>query len=148
MSTEWTMTVDCAHPPTLAAFWRLALGYVDAAPPAGFASWDVWFERFDVPPEERDGLAAIEDPNGVRPRISFLQVPEAKTVKNRLHLDLQVGGGRAQPWEVRWPKVLETVERLTAAGATQQAVIYDEGPGGKPDHVVMLDPEGNEFCVV
>ena len=97
-------------------------------------------------------MAAIEDPDGVRPWISFLRVPEPKSAKNRLHLDLQVGGGRATDWEVRWPRVLAAVERLTAAGATQQAVIFDEGPDGRPvdtpDHIVMLDPEGNEFCVI
>jgi hypothetical protein len=38
MTTRWTVTIDCAHPAELAAFWSLALGYVEASPPAGFAS--------------------------------------------------------------------------------------------------------------
>jgi Glyoxalase-like domain len=42
MSTKWTATVDCAHPAALAAFWRLALGYVEASPPEGFTSWAQW----------------------------------------------------------------------------------------------------------
>jgi hypothetical protein len=53
----------------------------------------------------RDDGAALEDPDGVGPRISFLKVPEPKAVKNRVHLDVQVGGGRAEPWEVRWARV-------------------------------------------
>lgn len=62
--------------------------------------------------------------------------------KNR---DVQVGGGRSEPWEVRWPRAVEAVERLTAAGAT---VIREDELDGRPDHAVMADPEGNESCVV
>ncbi|MGC1215179.1 MAG: VOC family protein [Micromonospora sp.] len=76
----------------------------------------------------------------------FRYGPEPKVVKNRVHLDVQVGGGRAQPWEVRWPRVTEAVERLTTAGAT--VIRQDALEDGTPDHVVMADPEGNEFCVL
>jgi hypothetical protein len=145
MSTPWTVTFDAADPPALAAFWRFALGYVEASPPTGFGSWEEWFTRFDIPEEERSELAAIEDPDGLRPRISFLKVPESKTAKNRVHLDIQAGGGRAIPHEVRWPRVLAAVERLVANGAT---VVYEDVVDGIPDHVMMTDPEGNEFCVV
>ncbi|WP_433040237.1 VOC family protein [Dactylosporangium sp. CS-033363] len=129
----------------MSAFWCTALGYVPASPPAGFASWEQWFRDLAVPEEEWDDGAAIEDPAGVGPRISFLKVPEPKTAKNRLHLDLQVGGGRATPWDERWERVRATADRLIAAGATEQAVVEIDG---RRDHVVMLDPEGNEFCVV
>jgi glyoxalase superfamily protein len=145
MSVKWTVTMDCAHPATLAAFWNLALGYVDASPPEGFASWPEWFRAFGVPPEEWDDGAYIEDPDGVRPSISFLKVPEPKVVKNRVHLDVQAGGGRGEPQEVRWPRVTEAVQRLTAAGAT---IIREDMQDGTPDHVVMADPEGNEFDVL
>jgi hypothetical protein len=145
VSTRWTLTIDCAHPATLAAFWRLALGYVEASPPQGFATWAEWLEHYRVPPEEWDDGAYIEDPDGVRPRISFLKVPEPKAAKNRVHLDVQAGGGRSEPWEVRWPRVTEAVARLTAAGAS---VIREDLDDGIPDHVVMADPEGNEFCVL
>jgi catechol 2,3-dioxygenase-like lactoylglutathione lyase family enzyme len=145
MRTRWTLTIDCSNPGTLASFWRLALGYVEAPPPRGFASWAEWLEDAGVPPQEWDDGAYIEDPDGVCPRISFLKVPESKVVKNRVHLDIQAGGGRGEPWEVRWPRVTETVERLTAAGAT---VIREDVQDGTPDHVVMADPEGNEFCVL
>ena len=67
-------------------------------------------------------------------------------MKNRVHLYMQVGGGRGESWEVRWPRVTEAVERLTNAGATviREPALDD----GTPDHVVMADPEGNEFCVL
>jgi hypothetical protein len=145
MATAWTLTVDCARPGELAAFWREALGYVEAPPPAGFASWREWLDRFEVPEEEWDDGATIVDPDGIGPRISFLKVPEGKVAKNRVHLDLQVGGGRGEPWEERWPRVTATVDRLTRAGAT---VLGEEMLAGRPDHVVMADPEGNEFCVL
>ncbi|MEV0400585.1 VOC family protein [Actinoallomurus sp. NPDC050550] len=145
MAIEWSLTIDCARPAKLAEFWALALGYVQAPPPVGFGSWEEWFTHCGVPEEERDQGASLSDPDGVGPRLSFLQVPEPKVVKNRVHLDVQVGGGRATPWEVRWPRVLEAVDRLTAAGAT---VIREYQLQGKPDHMLMADPEGNEFCVL
>jgi hypothetical protein len=145
MSVKWTVTIDCTQPARLAAFWNLALGYVDASPPDGFASWPEWFSAYGVPPEEWDDGAYIEDPDRLRPSISFLKVPEPKVVKNRMHLDVQVGGGRSEPLEVRWPRVTEAVRRLTAAGAT---VIREDMQDGSPDHVVMADPEGNEFDVL
>jgi len=85
------VTFDCAHPAALAAFWRLALGYVDASPPEGFASWPEWLADVGVPPDEWDVGAYIEDPEGVRPSISFLKVPEPKVAKNRVHLAVQDG---------------------------------------------------------
>lgn len=98
------------------------------------------------PEEERDDGAVLSDPAGVAPGLSFLKVPEPKAVKNRLHLDVQVGGGRDHPpLEVRWPRVMEAVERLTAAGAT---VIRADEENGRPDHMVMADSEGNEFCLL
>ena len=145
MSTAWTITFDCADPAALAAFWRQALGYVDGAPPAGSATWEEWLASVGVPPEEWGDGAYIEDPAGLRPSISFLKVPEAKTAKNRVHLDVQAGGGRGEPQDVRWARGLEAVARLTGAGAT---VIREDIQDGVPDHFVMTDPEGNEFCVL
>jgi catechol 2,3-dioxygenase-like lactoylglutathione lyase family enzyme len=145
MSEPWTITFDCAHAAALAAFWKEALGYVDAPVPEGWDTWEDWLRHFDVPEEEWDDGASIADPDGRRPRISFLTVPEAKTAKNRLHLDVQVGGGRHLPHEVRWPRIAAKVERLVEAGGT---VLREHAQDGLPDHVVMLDPEGNEFCVV
>jgi len=144
MSTAWTITFDCADPAVLAAFWCRALGYAEGAPPAGSATWEEWLASVGVPQEEWGDGAYIEDPQGLRPGISFLKVPEPKTAKNRVHLDIQAGG-RGEPQEARWARVLEMVRRLTEAGAT---VIRQDLQDGVPDHFVMADAEGNEFCVV
>ncbi|MGW7065447.1 VOC family protein [Streptomyces sp. NPDC054855] len=145
MAIQWTVTIDCAQPGELAKFWALALGYAEKPPPAGFDSWEAWFAHHDVPEEEWDDGAYLSDPDGHGPTFSFLKVPEPKVVKNRLHLDVRVGGGRETPHDVRWPRVIAAMERLTAAGAT---VIRLHEMQGKPDHVEMADPEGNEFCLV
>jgi hypothetical protein len=145
MATRWTLTIDCASPRLVADFWALALGYTAPPPPTGFDTWADWFRHHGVPEEEWDDGAYLHDPDGVGPRLSFLRVPEAKVVKNRVHLDVQAGGGRETPWETRWPRVVAEVERLTAAGAT---VVREYDMDGRPDHVLMTDPEGNEFCVV
>jgi hypothetical protein len=129
----------------MASFWKLALGYTDAPPPEGFDTWEQWLTRFEVPEEEWDDGAALADPAGAGPRISFLKVPEAKVAKNRLHIDVQVAGGRHQPWDLRERRIRDTVERLVAAGGS---VLAEEEFEGRLDHVVMADPEGNEFCVV
>ncbi len=143
--TKWGLTIDCAHPGELAGFWALALGYVESPPPEGFATTHEWLADIGVPEEEWDDGAYLTDPAGVGPTLSFLKVPEGKVVKNRLHVDVKAGDGRQTPWEVRWPRVLDMVERLEAAGATVDRVDEENGRG---DHVVMFDPEGNEFCVV
>lgn len=59
--------------------------------------------------------------------------------------DLKVGGGRHVELERPWPRVLAEVDRLTAAGAAVMRQVDIDGHG---DHVVMSDPEGDEFCVV
>ncbi|MFF2412059.1 VOC family protein [Streptomyces sp. NPDC058092] len=145
MGTKWNLTIDCTHPAKLAEFWALALGYTAKPAPAGFGSWEEWFSHHEIPKDEWDQGAYLCDPDGVGPNLAFLHVPESKVVKNRLHLDVQVGGGRDVPWEVRWPRVVQAVERLTAAGAT---VIHEYELLGRPDHVMLADLEGNEFCLV
>jgi hypothetical protein len=145
MSARWGLTVDCARPVELAAFWALALGYLSPPPPAGHASWEEWFTDQNVPAEEWGDGAYLADPGGVLPSLSFQKVPEPKVVKNRLHIDVQAGGGRDQPWEERRLRVVAAVERLVAAGAT---VVREDVVDGRLDHVVMADPEGNEFDVV
>ncbi|MEV6495759.1 VOC family protein [Actinoplanes sp. NPDC051633] len=144
MTVVWAITIDCADARRLAAFWREALGYVESPVPEGFASWEEWLIRWEVPREEWGDGASLVDPEGVRPSISFLKVPEAKVVKNRVHIDIKAGG-RDQPQEIRWPKVTAKVESLLKAGAT---IVREDQVDGVPSHVVMADPEGNEFCVV
>jgi hypothetical protein len=88
---------------------------------------------------------SLIDPDGVGQRIWFQKVPESKVVKNRLHLDLEVGGGREIPLATRSQRVDAEMDRLADAGATRLRVLATEGA----DHyaVVMQDPEGNEFCL-
>ncbi|MDQ7804342.1 VOC family protein [Amycolatopsis sp. A133] len=145
MTVRWSVTIDCADPRALARFWAVALGYIERPPPPGFASWEAWFAQSGVPGQERDDGAYLSDPEGALPSLSFLKVPEPKIAKNRVHLDVQAGGGREVPWETRWERVVEAVARLTAAGAT---VLHEFRLDGRPDHVLMADPEGNEFCVL
>ena len=146
MATQIQVTIDCADPGRQARFWADALGYRLEEPPDGFASWqDYWVSR-GLPPEEvEDGYDSIVDPDGVRPRIWFQPVPEPKVVKNRVHLDLGVSGGRQVPLATRRRRVDAEAERLVAAGATRLRVLSEEAV----DHyaVVMADPEGNEFCL-
>ena len=123
--TPWTITVDCRDAAAQAAFWSLALGYI-AEP-------------------ELDGVATVVDPAGALPEICFLTVPEGKVAKNRLHLDLQVSGGRHRPWDQRETAIRAHVATLVTAGATVLAE-HRDAPG--LDHIVLQDPEGNEFCVV
>ena len=146
MATKWTLTIDCARPRELAAFWALALGYEEKPPPEGFDSWDAWLIEHGVPEEEWDDGAYLTDPDGAGPSLSFLRVPEPKTVKNRVHLDVQIGGGRQTPFDQRWPRVLEESDRLVSAGASVVLEVCE--PNGQPDHLVMADPEGNEFCLL
>ncbi|MGP9844095.1 VOC family protein [Brachybacterium sp. 107] len=145
MASPWKLTIDCSSPTVLARFWSEALGYEPAPVPAGYDSWQAWLIAYEVPEDEWDDGAYLHDPTGAAPSLSFLRVPEEKTVKNRLHLDVQAGGGRQVPRDQRWPRVAAEVERLTGLGA--RVLQRHDGPDG-PDHVVMADPEGNEFCVV
>jgi hypothetical protein len=83
------------------------------------------------------------DPDGAGPRLYFQRVPEPKTAKNRMHLDLAVSGARGTPSEEARRSIAAAVERAAAAGATRLREI-DEGG----EHwVVLQDPEGNEFCM-
>ena len=85
----------------------------------------VWKEGQAISPPESAGVPPR--------RVLFQLVPEAKTVKNRLHFDVRVG-----------PDNIETeLERLTAAGAT----FLHRGSQGPQSWVTMADPEGNEFCL-
>jgi hypothetical protein len=136
------VTFDAADPPALAAFWGETIGYQAEDPPEGFDSWEAWAEANDLPREERDNYASRVDPDGVGPRLFFQRVPEPKTAKNRVHLDLSVSGGPGTPVETRRANVAAAVERAVAAGATRVKA-YDEAG---QHWVVLQDPGGNEFC--
>jgi hypothetical protein len=111
--------IDSIDPGALARFWCGVLGYQILA--------------------EDDGVVTIgpdggSDEGPVAPVMTFARVPEGKTVKNRVHLDVSPAD-REQA---------EEVSRLLALGASHA----DVGQGGEVSWVVMRDPEGNEFCVL
>ena len=112
-STVDTLTIDCADPRRLAEFWTQALGYELK--------------------EATDREAEIVDPAGRGWPLLFQVVPEGKSVKNRLHLD------------VRPPRSMQDeVDRLVVAGAS----VFRRVDEGGSFWMVMHDPEGNEFCVL
>jgi catechol 2,3-dioxygenase-like lactoylglutathione lyase family enzyme len=124
------IVVDCEQPRRLAEFWCEVLGYrvldeeegaVEIGPPdvSTEDDWAEWRARL------------VREPSP--PTIVFIVVPEGKTAKNRLHIDVSPLG-TSQP---------EEVERLIALGATKA----DIGQGDV-SWAVLRDPEGNEFCVL
>lgn len=146
MAVRYQLVINCTDPDLLTPFWAAALGYVLEPPPAGFASWDDWRRDIGLPESELGGGAdSIIDPDGAGPRIWFQVVPDGKTVANRLHLDIHVSGGRANPIETRRQRVDAEARRLAELGATLVGPLSDEGI----DHyaVAMRDPEGNEFDI-
>jgi hypothetical protein len=137
------VTFDCADPETLATFWAAVLDYKLQDPPFGFASWHEFLAAHGVPEEQWNSASAIVDPTGTGPRMFFKRVPEMKTVKNRVHLDVNVGGPSSTPREKRRERVNVTAERLLALGATKVHSFEQQDEYW----VVMHDPEGNEFCL-
>jgi predicted enzyme related to lactoylglutathione lyase len=118
MSTSLlAVVVDCHDSTKVAQFWANAL------------SWDVL--------ERNPNEIRVSDPAGAGTPLYFMNVPEAKAVKNRLHIDISTDG----PIETE-------VERLIAAGATLIEVRQDPDTLSNPDTwTVLADPEGNEFCL-
>jgi hypothetical protein len=142
-TTTIQVTYDCADPDRLASFWAEALGYRMQEPPEGYATWPAFLAAQGIPEDQWNSASAIVDPEGRGPRLYFQRVPEAKVVKNRVHLDLNVGGGGHVPLEERRGRVNAAVERLRGLGATQLRPVEERGEYW----VVMSDPEGNEFCL-
>ena len=110
------IVIDADDPPTLARFWGQVLGW-------------------PVVDEER-GLSWISASGDytVRPMVVFVPVPERKTAKNRVHLDVNPAGADQA----------EELERLLALGATRA----DVGQADDVPWIVLADPEGNEFCLL
>jgi hypothetical protein len=114
MGSRFTeLVVDSANPERLAAFWMAALGW--------------------QPSGRYQGAVEVAGPPGSGPSLTFVPVPEAKSVKNRLHIDVNPVGCDQE----------QEVERLIGLGARR----IDIGQG-EQSWVVLADPEGNEFCVL
>jgi catechol 2,3-dioxygenase-like lactoylglutathione lyase family enzyme len=120
------LVVDCRDPVALAAFWAAALGYHLVRAEDGQAEIAAWAEE---PPDLAEQVLRA----ATVPALVFVAVPEGKTVKNRLHLDLRPVGCTHQA----------EVARLIGLGARHASV----GQTGVP-WAVLADPEGNEFCVL
>lgn len=108
------LAIDCAEPRQIARFWAEVLGY-------------------SITDETDDGVEISGGP-GVLPTLVFVRVPEGKTVKNRVHIDVNASGGSDQETELA---------RLLALGARK----VDIGQGDV-SWIVLADPEGNEFCLL
>jgi environmental stress-induced protein Ves len=139
-ATTVQVTVDCADPQTLARFWQSALHYVPQPPPRGHATWESWLAAMGVPRSEWNDGASICPPEGTGPTLYFQKVPEPKTVKNRLHLDLDIAFS-SDPVAARMADIEAEVARLSALGATVIGRFHDHDHF----HVTLCDPEGNEF---
>jgi hypothetical protein len=144
MATPIQLVFDTHDPDAEARFWAEALHYQLQPPPGDFATWEDFARANDIPESEWNDSSAIVDPDGNGPRIYFQKVPEGKTAKNRMHMDLNVSGGRGIELDERKRRVDAEVERLKALGASDHRGSGEE-PGGY--WVRMNDPEGNEFCV-
>ena len=143
MATGVQIVFDCADPDTLARFWAAALHYKLQDPPPGFDSWEAFLKSQGIPQTDWNSASAVVDPDAVGPRIYFQRVPEAKTIKNRVHLDLNVGGPLSAPHEERRRRVDQEVDRLVQLGARKSRTIEERG-----EYCVnMFDPEDNEFDV-
>ncbi len=152
MSRHIQVTFDARDPRTLSSFWRDVLHYVHPAPPGvelpegadPLAAWDDFLARAGVPEEQRNTRSAIEDPDGHGPRIFFQQVPEDKVAKNRVHLDVRAAPGLQG--EERMAALETECDRLVALGA-KRIRRHEPEPPLSAGHIVMADPEGNEFCL-
>ena len=129
------ITFDCRDADRMSEFWALALDYTLQPPPAGFDTWEAFLDANEIPRPDPGSVSAVVDPDEKGPRLLFLRVPEGKVAKNRLHLDVAAGDDDAK---------LAKVRQLVDAGATEIGRVDEQGGWW----VVMLDPEGNEFCVV
>lgn len=149
MALHWKLVIDTKNAATLADFWAAALEYTVEDPSTlidhllGAGHLDAAAVTEHGGRKIFRGYAAIRHPEdpfdetsgvGSGRRLLFQDVPEGKTVKNRLHVDVHSGPGGAD----------ELAARLATLGATRVRE-EDHGPAGR--WWVMHDPEGNEFCV-
>jgi catechol 2,3-dioxygenase-like lactoylglutathione lyase family enzyme len=152
MTRDIQVTFDAHDPEALSRFWAAVLGYVNPPPPGRtlepgedpFVAWRAFLADAGVPEAEWNSASAAEDPDGLRPRLFFQRVPEGKTAKNRVHLDVRAAPGLAG--EERMAALEAEGKRLVALGATR-VQRHEPAPPMSGGHLVMQDPEGNEFCL-
>ena len=152
MSRTIQVTFDAHDPEALSRFWAAAMGYVNPPPPGRelepgqdpFDAWHDFLREVGVPESAWNTRSAAEDPDGDGPRLFFQQVPEGKTAKNRVHLDLRAAPGLQG--EERMAALEVECDRLVALGATRVERHEPQLPLTN-GHIVMSDPEGNEFCL-
>jgi len=150
--TDFQVTFDAHDPRELSRFWAAVLGYVNPAPPGPalapdadpFEAWEAFLEQAGVPEEQRNSASAAEDPAGRGPRLFFQQVPERKTAKNRVHLDVRAAPGLEG--EQRMAALEAECDRLVGLGASR-VERHEPAPPMSHGFIVMRDPEGNEFCL-
>jgi hypothetical protein len=155
MSREFQVTFDAADPIQLSLFWAEVLDYVVQRPPGTdlppetpaaevLEAWTSFLTATGVPPERHRSASAIVDPTGARPRVFFQQVPEPKSAKNRVHLDVRAAPGLEG--DERMGALEAVCERLVVLGASRIRRFEPEPPMSA-GFIVMADPEGNEFCL-
>ena len=152
MSRRVQIAFDAHDPRALSTFWGDVLGYVHPAPPGvdlleggdPLEAWDTFLAQIGVPEEHRNTRSAVEDPEGVGPRLFFQQVSEDKVAKNRVHLDVRAAPGLEG--DERMAALEAECERLVVLGATRLRR-HEPAPPLEAGHIVMADPEGNEFCL-
>ncbi len=152
MSRTMQVTFDAHDPEALSRFWASAMGYVIPPPPGrtvepGQDPFDLWHDflrDLGVPESQWSSRSAAEDPDGDGPRLFFQQVPEGRTAKNRVHLDVRAAPGLEG--DERMAALEEECERLVGLGATR-VERHEPQPPMSAGHLVMADPEGNEFCL-
>ena len=152
MSTQIQVTFDAHDPRSLGLFWREVLDYAVAPPPGSTIgdpietadAWLAFLTRAGIPEEQHGSAFAIIDPADRGPRVFFQRVPEGKTAKNRVHVDLRAAPGLEG--EERMAALEAECERLDALGASR-VERHEPAPAMTAGHLVMTDPEGNEFCL-
>ena len=143
MAASFQVTFDCADPEGVSKFWSALLGYVQQPPPEGYDLWEDWLRAMGIPEDDWNSAGAAVDPDGEGPRLYFQRVPEAKVAKNRVHLDVNVGGGKGMPLEQRRARVESEARRAISLGARELYRVEERGEF----HITLQDPEGNEFCL-
>ena len=141
MPVRFQLVIDCADPDALANFWAAALGYVLEPPPAGFATWNDYWREVGVPEDELfEGADCIVDPEGVGPRIWFQVVPDVKSVKNRLHLDIHASGGQPERAHAMASQI--PMQRAGTALEVAQAIVWLLGHEASYTTGAILDVSG------